>query len=315
MPILVACESCRAQFKAPDGMAGKRCKCPKCGSALTVGQPTTQDTLPPPVMSAQMPAHRAVQIPLPTQPIAERNNDPLHRSFTIKISVANVLMVCVSLLIGYFIGREHTQYQSRREPRDTASSGVTSAIAAEELRKSDVQRPETVPAVVQEAEAPAPASASEPILDVGQAFVGKGFEVSVTEAKVERPSLRDLLGDKVRGNFQALTIKLQWVNTDDRKILRYQGGNLFGAGHFSLHDDVNNEIRGVNLGAGSISLGDLTGIEEIAPGATGAHVEIFSVPPPKTKFLILTMNLAALGADGSAKFKIPVEKIVGFAVQ
>ena len=38
MPIKVACQ-CGQQFVAKDELAGKRVKCPKCGTALTIPQP------------------------------------------------------------------------------------------------------------------------------------------------------------------------------------------------------------------------------------------------------------------------------------
>ena len=318
MPILVACESCHTQFSAPDSMSGKRGKCPKCGSALSIGQATRQNALPPSLASPSIPAPRATPNPLSPQPSAQQKKDPLARSFTIKISIANVLMVVVSLLIGYFIGREHVRAQLQRNPQDTASSNLQSAVAAEPT-KPQAQRTETQPVEAPETAGPVAAAPTESastespqFVDFEQSFVGKGFEVSVAEAKIERPSVTDILGDKVRTNFKALTIKLKVTNTNDRKILQYRGGNLFSAGHFSLHDDVDNEIRDVSSVAASLPFGDLTSSEDIAPGATMTHVEIFSLPPPKTKFLVLTMNLEALGADGSAKFNIPVERIAGF---
>jgi hypothetical protein len=38
-------------------------------------------------------------------------------------------------------------------------------------------------------------------------------------------------------------------------------------------------------------------------------VEFFSVPPPKTQFLILTIDLACLGGEGEVEFKIAANSI------
>ena len=42
MPIKVTCQ-CGQQFAARDELAGKRAKCPKCGTVLTIPQPHSQD--------------------------------------------------------------------------------------------------------------------------------------------------------------------------------------------------------------------------------------------------------------------------------
>jgi hypothetical protein len=81
------------------------------------------------------------------------------------------------------------------------------------------------------------------------------------------------------------------------------------AGHFRLRDDVDNVIRGINYGIASKPVGALTGSEDIAPGSSATHVELFSIPPPKTEFLVLTVDLACLGGDGEIEFKIPASSI------
>src|SRR5271157_5201409 len=39
MPIGVVCPSCAAKMRAPDSLAGRKTKCPKCGTALVVPRP------------------------------------------------------------------------------------------------------------------------------------------------------------------------------------------------------------------------------------------------------------------------------------
>ena len=84
------------------------------------------------------------------------------------------------------------------------------------------------------------------------------------------------------------------------------------SGHFLLKDDVDNVIRGVSYGFGNTLVGALTGTEDISLGQQSTHILVFSVPPKKTKHLILLVKLESFGGEGIAKFKIPVEQIRGF---
>ena len=146
----------------------------------------------------------------------------------------------------------------------------------------------------------------------GQLFISQSFQLSVTEAIIKKPRVKDLFGDIGEGRTDQLILTLQVVNTDERRILRYREANMFLAGHFSLEDDVGNTIRGVTYGAGSEIVGALTGSDDILPGKTATHVEVFKKPPAATESLTLTVNLAAFGGEGQAKFVVPADKIDGF---
>lgn len=43
MTIAVACPSCKSKMQAPDKLAGKKVKCPKCGSPILVGGPAAKN--------------------------------------------------------------------------------------------------------------------------------------------------------------------------------------------------------------------------------------------------------------------------------
>lgn len=51
MAIKVVCQGCGAKFNAPDGAAGKRGKCPKCGEAIVVPAATKPAPAKPPARS------------------------------------------------------------------------------------------------------------------------------------------------------------------------------------------------------------------------------------------------------------------------
>ena len=66
MPIDVACEACGARFKAPDGAAGKKGKCKKCGAVIAVPVP---EPIPAAVSDDDM-YDIAEPPPLPAQSVA-----------------------------------------------------------------------------------------------------------------------------------------------------------------------------------------------------------------------------------------------------
>lgn len=144
---------------------------------------------------------------------------------------------------------------------------------------------------------------------IGQTHSGDGFAITLASASIAKSKVKDVLGKVGEGKNPDLILTFNFANTDSRRILRFREANQFLAGHFRLRDDVDNVIRGIDYGFGNKPVGALTGSEDIAPGELATHIELFSVPPPKTQFLILTVDLACLGADGQIEFKIPAASI------
>jgi len=146
---------------------------------------------------------------------------------------------------------------------------------------------------------------------MNKAVSAKGLKLAVVKAEIKQPQVkREIYNDVQLANDAALVLTITVQNTDDRRILRYDA-NMFTS-RFLLNDDVENRIRGINYGAATVPVGALTGKEDIGPGQSAGHVEVFSVPPPKTEHLILTVDLKAFGGQGNVKFKVPVENIIGF---
>jgi hypothetical protein len=155
-----------------------------------------------------------------------------------------------------------------------------------------------------------PARPAEPLLlTIGQPHKTDKFTFTLDGAKIATTQLKTAMGDTREGKDPDLILSFTITNIDDRRILRFREGNQFLGGHFKLIDDVDNVIRGVDYGIMSKPIGALTGTEDIQPGATATHIEIFSVPPPKTEFLILSVDMACIGGDGVVKFKIPASSI------
>ena len=66
---------------------------------------------------------------------------------------------------------------------------------------------------------------------------------------------------------------------------------MFQTGHFQLRDDVDNEIRGVSYLIGSKIVGALTILDDILPSEEATHLEVFSVPPPKSPLITFSLPL------------------------
>ncbi len=194
----------------------------------------------------------------------------------------------VTLILGYFIGQEHLKYQMR-----SAIGDIANAFTG--LRKGN------------------PPGESTPVLltqlMIGQTHRTKQFSLTLNKAKIETAKIKDMMGKIRTGKNPDLILSFTIANTDARKILRPHLANQFMK-CFSLRDDVGNEIRGVNYGITSEPVGALTGSEDIEPGSSATHIEIFSIPPPKTEFLILTVDLACFEGEGKIEFKIPTTSIV-----
>ncbi len=298
---------------------GARVRCPGCGNAFAYTQPESNPLLQhveePPRPTAQaataLPTAAAeTKTPVLRKPLAHG------RRFHWSVTVATAL---VAILIGYFLGREHIKYELRAAFAE-AGKAFTEGVQKSFGRVSQRDKVDTAPSVAQSTET-ASKSGNEStirpqlpdIVEFGQPFAAAEFQISLVEARIDRPEVKDLFGETKLGNDPNLIVVFRVINIDERKILRYRNKNMFLAGHFQLRDDVGNIIRGVSYGAGSRPVGALSGSEDILPGEEASHLELFLVPPPKTNYLILTMDLAAFGGEGETRFKIPAESIANFS--
>jgi hypothetical protein len=117
------------------------------------------------------------------------------------------------------------------------------------------------------------------------------------------------MGKDTNGKDPVLNLSFDFLNTDDRSILRFKEDNAFLGSHFKLRDDVDNVIRRVSCRIGSKPKCALTSSDAIEPVTSASHVEFFSVPRPKNQFRILTIDLACLGGEGEVDFKIAANSI------
>jgi hypothetical protein len=229
-----------------------------------------------------------------------------------KVKVAiprTVLLVApavLSLILGYFIGRWHVGYQIRSAFTDVAKSFSEGFTVDSNGSGDSSSEPTTLGSITS---SPEPEPEPVPQLMVGQTYSTDTYSITLDSAKIATTKVKDMMGDIGTGKNPDLTFAFTFKNLDDRRILRFREGNQFLGGNFKLRDDVDNVIRGIDYGMMSKPVGVLTGSEDIAPGSSATHIELFSIPPPKTEHLILTVDLACLGGDGVIEFKIPAASI------
>jgi predicted Zn finger-like uncharacterized protein len=305
----VACPNCESSFNVSRENEGKRAKCPKCEQSFVISFAIPES--PPddfaPRVSASPPPVPASNAPNPSQPAFTATPKPnTKRSTRKRVTLPQWAVIAipaiVTLILGYFIGREHLKYQMRSAIADVATA------FSEGLKGNSTSKSSSSP--LGSINTPAePTPEPLPQLMLGQTHTTKQFAITLNSAKIETAKVKDMMGDIGTGKNPDLILSFTFANTDDRRILRFRKGNQFMAGHFRLRDDVDNVIRGINYGIASKPVGALTGSEDIAPGSSATHVELFSIPPPKTEFLVLTVDLACLGGDGEIEFKIPASSI------
>ena len=244
-------------------------------------------------------------------------------------SIAGAGVSLVSLMLSavftlFFAGAVATVDQAVKEvgkdrlaqpaaPRPDIAENVANHIAEDDaVEKPDA--PPVAPPVVP----PAP-NVDEP--DTEQAVPLATFHksgslwIKLTIARVDFVEIKSMFGgDTSQSAEKYLLCTFHVRNTDERKIVTFHDGGL-GTNHFSMRDDVDNSIRGVSMGFSDNIVGAISTGHDLQPGEEATIIEVFKIPPPKTKHLILSVDLAAFSGEGKAKFKLPASEIKGFSAQ
>ena len=148
------------------------------------------------------------------------------------------------------------------------------------------------------------------VVAFGNVHAAGPFSIAVTGATVEPATVQNIIRNKEsRSEDDCLLISFDIVNTDERKVLNFTPSP---SSTFALSDDVGNRIRGVTFGYTSRIVGSIEPNDDILPGESRTHREAFTVPPPKTEQLNLTVDLSAFRVSETVVFEIPVATIDGF---
>lgn len=149
---------------------------------------------------------------------------------------------------------------------------------------------------------------SKGVIEIKQPYHSKNFDIKIKNAEIGQVALKGFMSKSKITTDKYLKLFLLFSNTSERKILSFDGGDS----KFSMKDDVENTIRRITVGFSQTVVGALKNNTEINPKKSNTHLVIFKVPPPKTQFLILTVNLNVFGDTGFAKLNIPASKIYKF---
>lgn len=290
------CPNCNTTYTISTSNEGKKAKCAKCNHSFIVTfykeEPAFAfDPLDiPPTQSQTTLSNKTERPSKPPIPRYEPETEPKIKALLQKIPLwAQITtLIAITLTFGYFLGREHLKYQIRSN-LSTAVNKLT-----ENLQSNFAPQTET-PALLQQ-------------LNIGETAQLEGFSLQLAKATIKKPEVYNLAGELGYGNDPQLNLIFIIQNTDERKIISYTRENMFAAPKFRLKDDVDNSIRGINYGVGSRPKGALYN-EDIQPGEKASHVVIFNIPPPKTQYLVLTVDLDFIGGKGQVEYKIPAQNI------
>ena len=263
-------------------------------------------------LAGWLPIKSVIRLPSTTAPNPPQNtntqkpsdNQKTAKGFVVSRKVLIAAPAILGLFLGYFVGREHVKYQIR-SAFTNAGSAFSEGLNIDRSKKRESSPISIFNSQTESVPDPEPT----PQFALGESYTGDDFSIKLVSAKIAPSKVKSMMGDIRTGKTPDLAFSFVFTNTDDRKILRFREGNQFMRGHFNLRDDVDNVIRGIDYGLATTPVGALSGSEDISPGSASNHIELFTIPPPKTEYLILTVDLACLGGDGEIEFKIPASAI------
>jgi len=283
------CPNCDAALRIAREKQGKRAKCPKCAETFVIefnddGSPEEEDSdwpFTPPIpkkLPSPSPEEGLSQSTTPTP--EKRTIRDVRIPLWAMIAAPSVL----SFIIGYFVGREHLKHQMFSAFTE-GINGIRDGFG------------------VREKEEPKPLKQ----LSIGETYTAEGFTIALTNARIEKPFLELLMsrGGPKEAEKPSLTCRFQVKNTDERKVLNFRDSSGYDD-KFRLVDDVGNTID-TTYGDHWRLVGAFSG--EVLPEATATHLIAFDIPLPKTEYLILTIDLTAVGGDGKIEYKFPYSSV------
>jgi len=125
MPIGVQCSGCGGKFRAPDALAGKRVKCPKCSALIEVSRADEQHAAQK-LASVDKPSHSPPALPAISASVRHKSEGRARRVLWAWIGGAGATLVIVPGLLWMFGSRERGGSPSEAEvPRPPASASAT----------------------------------------------------------------------------------------------------------------------------------------------------------------------------------------------
>jgi len=227
---------------------------------------------------------------------------------TVRMAAAFGACSLLSLVAGYFVGREHLRYQISSAFKDVGkefAKNIGQAFTGGRAPSESVEEKKPEPLAK---------------LKLGQTYDTPSAAVTVKWARVEQPLIKGGLNQTTqKAKEPALLIGLSMSNKDSRKVLdtTYSGGPFESV--FSLEDDATNRIATAFFSSPSNTQYTIVGAhpsyKNINPEETVDHIVGFDVPLPKTQSLKMLIDLTLIGQKGEIQVDMPIEAVEGFAAQ
>lgn len=272
---------------------------------------STPNAPPPPHALAPQPAQpktdSQLRVPESIQPTVHRRAASyLPRSVNGKIAAVAGLCSLLSLVVGYFAGREHLRYQIRSSFQNAGERFAQQIKEGMGQALGNAINP-------REEEPPKP----KVQLSIGQPVNSAESSFVVTSVRMEFPVLKDgISGSASEHDEECLVVGLTIRNKDSRKQLKVSYGQPFGKNVFTMQDDVGNDVDTMffsSPNSGFTIAGSHPQYKEIDPEQSVEHFVAFKRPLPKTKSLALLIDMDLIGQDGIVQYDIPIESVEGFA--
>jgi hypothetical protein len=150
---------------------------------------------------------------------------------------------------------------------------------------------------------------SGPVVQWGQAHEADGLRLSIASAELTFTVFEDNLG--AREGKRDLQVTLDIANVDPQRAATYHPAILLRADEPELVDNRGRAVPRANYGDQAWIDGQLRRGDEIAAGESEQHLLLFRAPEADIEYLVLTVDLALFSRKGTARLKIPADKIRG----
>jgi hypothetical protein len=144
---------------------------------------------------------------------------------------------------------------------------------------------------------------------LGKPYDTGAFTVEVLGASIRRPEVKGITGFTSRSDEPLLVVEMRFSNKNDRKLVTFRDERALGGSVLRLRDDVGNVVRPVAFGLGNNVVGALDTPADVKPGESVTHLQVFDVPLPKTKSLVLNVDLYCCEGKGEVEIEIPIAAV------
>jgi hypothetical protein len=286
--------------------------CP-AGKVKGLFAPTTQIATEQPLVAAPSesstpPASTAVlATPPPTLATPPASSPAARPRLGPRAKMAVIAGTCslISLIAGYFAGREHLRYQIRSSIEDAGKKFV------KEMQEGLGR------AFAGAADAPTPEKPkpTQKLL-LGQAVNTERAAFTIVSARVENPVIEGGFGTKPSKHEKpCLVLSMTIANKDNRKQLKCFFGAPYGKRIFAVQDDAGNDVDTMFFSSPDSEYriaGSHRSYKPIDPEQSVNHAVAFELPLPKTESLSVLVDMAVVGQEGIVQYDIPIASVEGF---